>query len=349
MKKLIIILFLGLSSHLSVANSTKASMRDVFESYVELFPYLYGDKKDNIELKIKNLESSFEKAKHSILIKKNNFMPIAKIFQETLAESKSAAGEKNYSYAKYRLKKAISVCISCHSQLPAMSYPKIANKYSESAKKHIKTNYDKAMLSYFLRDYKNAIKFFKKEYSSSSYKNIDILNKILGIYITNLNDRIGARDYLLSLNELPKSVSYQIKDIISQLNKPYKNQGIKKLMKELNSLKDELNIDLSNIVVSSNLRRELNQYMISSKDDSMMSEVLYSLGILHKNKGDIYLYSLSDLYFKKCILDYPNSAFAKKCYKAYEQSINFGFTGSSGTHIPASLKKELAKLKALIN
>ena len=39
---------------------------------------------------------------------------------------------------------------------------------------------------------------------------------------------------------------------------------------------------------------------------------------------------------------------AKKCYDEFKDSVEFEFSGSSGTHIPAEMKDELNELKALI-
>ena len=345
MKKLLLTTFIYLSTSFLAYSSTKEHMNEVFQNYVQLYPYMYGNQQEDISQKVKKLEISFKKAKHGSLLKRANFQPIAKIFQNTLSEVSVAVDEQNVEYSKLRLRKAVSMCISCHSQLPAKSFPKVMNHYSKVTKKYIKTDYDKAMLAYFLRDYRNATKYFKKVYLSSDKKDTETLSKIIEIYVTNLNNRKEARDFLLSLNDLPQSTSFDVKEVIAKLNKPSPKRKIEKVLADLRDYKKELNIGLSNIVFTSDLRRELNNYIAANPKTNLMPEVLYSLGITHRNKEDIYLFSLSDLYFKRCILDYPKSNFANKCYKSYEESIYFGFTGSAGTNIPTSLKKELKELK----
>ena len=53
-------------------------------------------------------------------------------------------------------------------------------------------------------------------------------------------------------------------------------------------------------------------------------------------------------YLKSCMQRSPQAAVAKQCYSLYEESVYLGFTGSSGTHIPADIEKELAELRAVI-
>ncbi|MDO9181111.1 MAG: hypothetical protein Q7U04_01820, partial [Bacteriovorax sp.] len=64
--------------------------------------------------------------------------------------------------------------------------------------------------------------------------------------------------------------------------------------------------------------------------------------------GQTYFFSLGDLYLKDCIRKYPASPYAKKCYQEYSDSIEAGYSGSSGTDIPASERRELLKLKSLL-
>ncbi|NJM09967.1 MAG: hypothetical protein HC883_03500 [Bdellovibrionaceae bacterium] len=51
------------------------------------------------------------------------------------------------------------------------------------------------------------------------------------------------------------------------------------------------------------------------------------------------------MYYTACIEKVPHSGLAEQCFKAYEESITLGYSGSSGTHIPSAVRKHLNNLK----
>ena len=55
---------------------------------------------------------------------------------------------------------------------------------------------------------------------------------------------------------------------------------------------------------------------------------------------------LSNLYFESCVRSSPHSELAEKCYQRFEQNVYFGYTGSSGTHLPEKVKDQLLALWA---
>ncbi len=59
--------------------------------------------------------------------------------------------------------------------------------------------------------------------------------------------------------------------------------------------------------------------------------------------------NLNNIYYEACIKQAPHSSTAQSCYRRYEQSIYFAFSGSSGTHLPEEMKEKLLKLWGLAN
>ena len=89
-------------------------------------------------------------------------------------------------------------------------------------------------------------------------------------------------------------------------------------------------------------------YLVENSVSSLAPQILYWMSIAENRMGKNYFFSLSDLYLKDCIKKYPKSLYAKKCYSEYADSIEEGYTGSSGTNIPSEEKNELIKLKNLL-
>jgi hypothetical protein len=89
-------------------------------------------------------------------------------------------------------------------------------------------------------------------------------------------------------------------------------------------------------------------FLVENPDSALAPEILYWLSLAEHRMGQSYFFSLGDLYLKDCIRKYPSSPYAKKCYQEYADSIEAGYSGSSGTDIPAGEKRELNKLKSLL-
>ncbi len=74
---------------------------------------------------------------------------------------------------------------------------------------------------------------------------------------------------------------------------------------------------------------------------------LYYISLLEKKLQQSIFFSLSDLYLKKCIRDFSKHPYAKKCFEKYKQNTVDSFTGTRGTDLPVSVKKELDAFEAI--
>ena len=80
----------------------------------------------------------------------------------------------------------------------------------------------------------------------------------------------------------------------------------------------------------------------------MAAEILYLSGMAERHIHRGLYFSFADIYLKSCILEYPKSPFAQKCYAAYEEGMIMGYTGSAGTELPPDVQAELKSLKEKI-
>ena len=81
---------------------------------------------------------------------------------------------------------------------------------------------------------------------------------------------------------------------------------------------------------------------------SSIPEVLYWLAVVDREMTNSIFYSFADLYLKECMLKFPESGTAMKCYKEYESEMIFGYTGSAGTNIPREVLEDLKYLKTFV-
>lgn len=75
------------------------------------------------------------------------------------------------------------------------------------------------------------------------------------------------------------------------------------------------------------------------------AEALYITGLSYEPLRELGLWSLHEMYFLACIDKAPHTKLSEQCYERYNDSVTLGFTGSSGTHIPAAVKKHLESVK----
>jgi hypothetical protein len=351
MKK-VLFLVLIISTSVSASTETKKLMRNVLESYLELLPQIYGEK-DKTKLKkgLVKLQDSFEKAGHNKMLKRANFSPSVKIIKNTFDEIDNSIDD-NYDWARYRAKKVVSTCISCHSQLPNTLYPKVKTKYSKLIKKHVNTNFERGQLAYMLRDYKSAIGYLEKEMSSKKQNQEEITKTILKIYLVNLNDPKGAKKFLFKIQNLAgldKQAMRAAKVWYESINTKSSEKDNLSIAIKKNLMPIEKEITSSyiheNDVNIFKMQSKLNNFAVKNPRSEKMPEVLYWLGLIENRSDTVYLSSLGDMYLKECVNNYSKSKYAKKCFKAYEDSISFSFSGSAGMSIPKEVKAELQKLR----
>ncbi len=76
-------------------------------------------------------------------------------------------------------------------------------------------------------------------------------------------------------------------------------------------------------------------------------EALFLLGLAYGSPKDPLLFDLNSLYFEACIRENPRTELARRAYKRLQDEVYFGFTGSSGTHVPPDELERLAALRKL--
>lgn len=368
--------FVAIFSTEAKFKSTKQAMNEIFTAFVELLPYASSEMKFNdpkaeefIKQRLLKLKNAFKNAKHLSKIKTPGFQPSFEVINEHLAETYETFSTQNKMFARNRLKATTKLCISCHSQLPNG----LGNTFGALkgvTRDQFSNDYEYGDFLFLVRDYTSATRYFRKEIDSRISKNKEMRKIHKGTELTYIDYTIEeSLDRLLAINT---KVFYQPKKAIAVLSEYEKNQEIPKpLRKEVGDWIKDLkswekmkfkgalssdeevssfikkhleNVDNPNhvdlLIAAGWLSKFINQNPKSPK----VPEILYYLGRIDYFLEHSYFYSLSDIYLKNCVKNYPESKFARKCYEQYKDNLELGFTGTSGTDIP---KDELEKLKKL--
>ncbi len=92
----------------------------------------------------------------------------------------------------------------------------------------------------------------------------------------------------------------------------------------------------------------LSNYLFEHPTSRKAAEISFWIGWSEKYLKRESFFGSGDLFLKQCIKKYPKSPMAKECLKEYKESIEFEFSGSSGTKIPQDIKYEIDNLEILI-
>lgn len=360
----------------------KAVMGNVYGAFVKIMPYIYADKNAADLLKstsaqkelIENLteiSNSFKGARHVEYFQKPGFRPSLETINSHLDETISSLKSQNTIFAQSRLKAVAALCVSCHSLL-SESASKNAFGEAINSEKRSRFESDFAFANYLflVRRFLEATNYFELTIKNhlGLGKNITLvqehelyssLRRVLSIYTKITFNPDLSRSFLNKYKD-NENLSLQLKNTILKwieaLDKwkrfePNKLKSIHNFIVKYLTPLEANKIKLLNgdsditLLVSSGI---LSKYIIDHPLSNLAPEIIYWLAIVERRLSTTYFFSLSDLYLKDCIMLYPKTTYAKKCYREYEDNIIFGFSGSKGTDIPADENQELIRLKSLL-
>ena len=372
MKKKSALLLLLISS-LAVAGPI-LQMNRAFFALSDLIPYItdrdqFMEKKYGplIESKIVELQAAFKTAKHDALMKEDLFAPSYALINENISSSLIAFKKGNKDYSHWRLKELTAQCLDCHTRLPpsyASSFQngditidesKFENIYNLGIAQLIVRRYVDAKASFnryiqdklIKREHRDLILPFKQiliidakvlknpdnllVYLSHHQKNEKLPNEVretLARWIKRLNHWKGNKLLVSGLKD-----DKAVESFIAGELKPLQRQGL---------ADDGNDVDL---LITSGL---LSNYLFENPNSPMTTEISYWLGWSEKHLKRENFFGSGDLFLKQCIRRHSQHPVAKRCFQEYQESVEFEFTGSSGTLIPIDVKKELDELEKLI-
>ncbi len=358
----------------------KAVMGQVYDSFVKIIPYVYSTeyrsnafekKKEKAELlkNLTDLSQFFKSAQHAEFFQRPGFRPTLETINNHIDETIISVEVNNHIFAQKRLNVLGALCVSCHSQLPN-SIAK--NAFGQETLKQIsrdsfESDFAYANYLFLVRQFDDSKKYFEKSIETILVKSENdqrkeitaSLKKILSIY-TKIKFDYNSANAFVEKWARDSRLSSQDKKMVQRWSSDLKawksfdpasvksmSQFIEKNLSQLDWKKEIMFTGEDDVTffIASGL---LLNFLVENPESPMAPEILYWMYMAEKHMSQTYFFSLGDLYLKDCIRKYPASPFAKKCYNEYADSIESGFTGSSGTSIPLEERKELNKLKSML-
>lgn len=351
----------------NAAPNVQQTMHKIFENMQILLPFMndeekFIDPKNNklISDKLKESAELLRSAKHSQTLNSPTLKISREVLENHFSEIDRIFRVGNKSFARWQLNSTLPLCMSCHTQARSDSrHWDLAELTRGKA-----TSFEKAELLFMGRDFDSALKIYTeiiKGYPQNNVRTTDleksferkvvIFSRVQRDFkngINNLQDDLKNKkipEFLKkNVNAWIALFRIQIREGFPEPTKSNDSEIKKYAEKELKTnLWDDM-VDASNPRLVKNLTVSgvLYEYLNTHPTTSIKPEILYWLALLDKQIQETLFYSLSDLYLKQCMSEFPKHPIAKKCFDQYKRNVILSYSGSSGIHLPSEVKKDLS-------
>jgi hypothetical protein len=357
------------SEERSAEQATKGIMDSIFVSMTHVLPLSLSNKefrdRKNQERIMADLENLAKNASfltnHFKQEDRPIFLHLTKSLERDTHEALHFYRNQMYDEARFTLHHLTENCVSCHTKLrdhePRFKIPSFFDKLGQAGLEPLELAHYQLMA----RDFDEALKSYEGEITRPSDY---ISTKIFGDYfkiairVAKDFDRVGrtldkVQDKDLSTNQRKIVQDWQgsLVEIRNRgLNTKISIQAAEELI-NLAKNKQWYAQDPAALIYYVTASSILNQ-LVENQGDKLMKEDLakafYLLGSTELVISDSFWLSEMDYYLEAAVRTEPQSAWAKEAYDLLEQQYVLGYSGSSGTHMPADVSSLLKELRELI-
>ena len=351
-----------------------SQMNRAFAALTELIPFLsdrekFLEKKNEalIGEKIVELQEAFRSAKHEKVLKQDLFAPSYALVNENLQSSLESFRKGEKDFAHWRLREITTHCLDCHTRLPPSHTSSFQNGELSIDPSKFDTVYNLGLAQLIVRRYVDAKASFVRAIDDAIikkyFKDVELPFKQLLLIDTKVlktpADLVSKFGHYAGKKELPESVKRSVVAWRNRLqfweNSKYLGPGLatEKDVEEFTAavlapLKAKPSLEEGNDVDLLFASGLLSNFLFENPESPKAPEISYWLGWAEKHLKRENFFGSGDRFLKQCVRRYPKSPVAPKCLEEYKESVEFDFSGSSGTHIPADVKKELEDLAKLL-
>lgn len=346
----------------------KTKMDEMLGYIFELKPYIsseaeYTDPKNAVVIQevLKKMTALSKEIQHEDKIKKTPKAVSAMALHTQFKDAADIFERGNKTYSLWVLRSNLSNCVACHTQLPAHS-----TQFTTGRKKDFLTNsFREAEFLFIVRNFDKALELYDRTIAEYPQNKVSpqiletTLSRKVYYYTRVKRDLKGLSTSLLKdikNKDIPAGISRRMKayaDAAQKLN-ALKAPSLTSAQELQTYAESVLAKDLEGHVEYEdpflNLRRlqlsgYLYEYLDKNPESPLRPRIYYWLSFCESRWEKGPQDSLPESYLKKCVNEFPKSDIAPKCFAEYEDLMTFGYTGSSGTHLPPEVKKELQDMK----
>jgi hypothetical protein len=359
------ILFVLLATYISAVESSPINkdMASIGEAMGKLLLVVINDKafsaannQKSINGNLSIISNKIEKVEHHFTKRSITYQVSYGIIKNQISNIQIAFQNKKYSHAQSMLKAAAYICTSCHTQ-----DQKQRTIFKGLNREVFSSDYEFAEYNFITRNYDPALVFYKKylrqqtTHQSEKY-HLQALKNILIVYAQVYNKPEAGADALskyMQSNNLSLYAKTHVKEWVSGLrmlnrteanNQKITYQVLENYVNKYIGPSDSLN----KAHYHAWLKGMLYRYLNSNPNEKEIPSILYWLSVTDRVTEHNIYYSLGDLYLKQCMISYPASLYAKKCFSEYKEYTTFIYSGTRGTHIPNDIQTELDELEKIV-
>jgi hypothetical protein len=270
----------------------------------------------------------------------------------------------NKEYALWTLRSTLGVCMSCHTQLPAVS-----TRFTAMNDDQVLANpFEEAEFLFVIRNFDAAMPLYSRAITGYPGDEVDIsdveqaIYRQLYYYLRVARDPLGLaaalkdgaantqlparlREQMERLQAAAMSAQDQAYPQFTQNQTAELRQYVEAMMNT--ELVGDVSLDSPEAAIAAlKLSSVLYEYLNAHPDTPLKADILYWLSFCERRYQSMQ--SLPDLYLRQCVLEHPASPVANQCLADYVDSVTLAFTGSGGTHIPDDVAEELDRMRALV-
>jgi hypothetical protein len=346
----------------------KQVMGGIYEALQNILPYGLSEEKfadqKNREVLRRNIKTLAEQA--SILPvhtqhQDTTFKHIGTTLALDAKEIQRRFDEGRIRQALFLLGSITDHCVACHSRFPAPSSNKAEGLVERVDMKSL-TPEEKARLYLITRQFDKAMVAYRDLILSDEYRTEDILmedwvDDYLLITVRVKRDFDSAKTTLTKLRSrqgLPAFAQNDLDSWIASIDQLKPKRHLKPTLENARGLiqdakkQSEHPMDRQgqiHYLLASSL---LHEYLATQPKGESAAEGYFLLDLSESMAGKDYLFAQNEFYLEAAIRSAPRSGFAKKAFHRLEEAILFGYSGSSGVHIPDDVRAHLDELRKLV-
>lgn len=347
-------------------------MQDLSQALNKLLPLMSDTKAFNDpanEVAIRDAASRLKKLSHQVRASEKPaadpaYDSIARMLDEDLARAVSALATGNRDYARLTIRESIGYCIQCHTQTASgPNFPKLELGYDPSSLSPL----GRGDFYAATRQFDRALSAYQEGVRDSAYAKRDVfgweraVKSALAIAVRFKQDPSEAQKIaraVQSNKSAPESLKIAAKSWSRSIAEWSKQASAKKPEPPLSlaqKLIDQADArqdisdpqDVPYLRASALLHQWLSENPAKAGQSNLeRAKALWLAGRSAEASRELNFWTLHERYYELCIDDAPKTETAKSCYKLLSDSVVTGYTGSSGTNLPADEERRLAKLKA---
>lgn len=376
------LLFCGLQSSLSLGADTaaddkekiqvKTAMNKIYAALKSVLPFSLepngfarSGNQRQIDQSLKVLAQEAKWVRKHGKMEDEGFMMISESLASDATNAYNHFEHRRYPESQFLIRHITENCVSCHSRLPSDKDAAPSRNFMTDINLDKVPLEQKAMLLVATRQFDEGLNTYEQLFKDPKFyaSQTVTLNPFLDYLTVSLRVKTDM--------ERPRKV---IEGVIKEQRLPsiirHDMEGWAQALKDLQKSdikgKDDLEkarfvmergkqlmdypTDRAGVVHYLYASSLLNQFLASKPTDKLkVAEAYYLLGSTELLVGRSYWLSQADRFLEASIRTAPQLPTARKAYALLEENITLGYTGSSGTRIPADVAAKLKELSDLID